>query len=809
MGDSLQESLIKDLLIESFDGLDSFDREMMAMEKAGSTPQTLNSVFRVIHTIKGTAGCLGLGKIQSVAHVGENLLSLLRDGKLQITPEMITVLLEYSDAIKTLLRELETTGKQGDGDYSALLKRITDLQTPTEPAKAEIKEAWGLFEDEPKVVTTEKAEAASVAKVEVASAPVIEPATVATPAIATTDTPSSPGWGLFTDEPASPVTADVPTKSAEPAADITISETSKAKAAEVVPKEEPARTGSSITDTAIRVDVEQLDRLMNLVGELVLARNQISKNVAHIKDQSLLNAAQRLNTITSELQESVMKTRMQPIGNVWARFPRIVHDVAKGVGKDVRLEMQGKETELDRTIIEAIRDPLTHVIRNAIDHGIEPLEKRRAAGKPDEGMIVMRAYHEAGLVNIEISDDGGGINSARVRDKAIEKKLLDPALAARMSERELCNLIFLPGLSTAEKVTNVSGRGVGMDVVKTNIEKIGGSVDIFSETGQGTTLKIKIPLTLAIIQALIVTSGSEQFAVPQMSLVELIRLDREAAKKSVETICGTPVCRLRGKLLPLLSLNTELQISEQQDFYLSDSVNILVLQADGQQFGVMVDGVSDTEEIVVKPLSKDLKHLTCYSGATIRGDGNVALILDVLGLAQRAAILTDTHTLRANAKDEAVDASLNKETFLLFGDGHSLRMAIPLSAVARLEEIKCSSIEQSGSQEVVQYRGQILPLIRISKYFSGAPDRKSAVAADPMQVVVYSDQGRSIGLVVGKINEIVEQTITVRRESSRPGITGSVVVNDKVTDLLDVPALILASEYEAKQKHALAAGGNS
>jgi two-component system chemotaxis sensor kinase CheA len=747
MKDELQQQLIKDLLIESFEGLDTFDREMLALEKGEGNAETINNVFRIIHTLKGSSGCIGLNKIESVAHVGESLLSLLRDGKLTFSPAMISALLQYSDALKEMLRCLEQTGQQGTADYSALLQKLQTLQAGDAEAKKPAAAAFGLFEEETGSPTAAQPSPATNTE----PAPAITPSTVL---------------------------AAVPEKAA-------------------VEKEVTARQTTSVSDTAIRVDVGQLDKLMNLVGELVLARNQIVQFTAESQEPTLLNAAQRINTITTELQESVMKTRMQPIGNVWAKFPRIVHDMAQDLGKQVQLVMEGKETDLDRTIIEAIKDPLTHLVRNAIDHGIETPEARRAAGKQEQGTLTLRAFHEGGQVNIEILDNGQGINVAKVKEKAVQRSLATPDQAARMTDREAFNLIFLPGFSTADKITNVSGRGVGMDVVKTNIEKIGGSVDVVSEAGQGTTLKIKIPLTLAIIPALIVSSGSERFAIPQVSLLELVRLEAEQARKGIEMLYGAPIYRLRGQLLPLAYLNREFKLeapsSDSANVLSGDAVvNIVVLQADGRQFGLIVDEINDTEEIVVKPLGKQLKGITCFAGATIMGDGKVALILDVLGLAQHSNVIAEVHDRSLAGKTKAVERVDERQTLLLFNAGQNARMAIPLSMVARLEEFPRAQVERSGNQEVVQYRGQILPLIQIANHLPSAG--VAPTQSDPMQVVVYSEAGRSVGLVVGKINDIVHEAITVQRNSGRDGILGSVVVQDKVTDLIDVISIIRAAD---------------
>jgi two-component system chemotaxis sensor kinase CheA len=549
--------------------------------------------------------------------------------------------------------------------------------------------------------------------------------------------------------------------------------------------------GPTASDSNIRVDVGLLDRLMNLVGELVLARNQILQFTADAEDSGFIATTQRLNLITTELQEGVMKTRMQPIGNVWAKFPRVVRDLAVACHKQVRIEMEGKDTELDKTIIEAIKDPLTHIVRNSVDHGMELPAERTARGKPAEGRLLLRAYHEGGQVNIEISDDGQGINTDRVREKALQKGLITAEHAARMSERELVNLIFAPGFSTAEQVSNISGRGVGMDVVKTNIEKIGGMVDMQSVAGAGTTLKIKIPLTLAIIPALIATAGGDRFAIPQVSLLELVRLEGDEVAKGVEMVYDAPVYRLRGRLLPLVSLSQSLGF--QNDFWGPEGsgrqvVNIVVLQADERSFGLVVDEINDTEEIVVKPLGKQLKGISALAGATIMGDGRVALILDVLGLAQQAAVVSESRGRAQSEAESHTRAPLaERQMLLLFRLGADRRMAIPLSLVARLEEFPMSMVELAGHYPVVQYRGRLLPLVRLKELLG---DTTATEGRDALQVVVYSHEGRDVGLVVENIVDIVEETLVVHRRQRKGPVFGTVVIQEKVTDLLDVRTLI-------------------
>jgi two-component system chemotaxis sensor kinase CheA len=545
---------------------------------------------------------------------------------------------------------------------------------------------------------------------------------------------------------------------------------------------------SKLEDSTIRVDVELLDKLMNLVGELVLARNQVLQYSSLHLDSSFLETSQHLNLVTSDLQEGVMKTRMQPIGGIWSKFPRIVRDLSMECGKKIRLETKGKDTELDKTLIEAIKDPLTHIIRNSVDHGIEVPDVRRSQGKLEEGVLELKAFHEGGQVNIEITDDGSGIDSEILKEKALSNGLITSEQAAKMGDREMLNLIFLPGLSTANKVTNVSGRGVGMDVVKTNIEKIGGTVDIHTALGKGTTLKVKIPLTLAIVPALVVSTGGNNYAIPQVNLLELVRLDREQSKNAIESVRGTPVYRLRGNLLPIVHLNDELGISG--DEIDQTAINIVVLNANEKQFGLVVDQICDAEEIVVKPLGSQLKGISAFSGATIMGDGSVALILDIMGLAEKADLIRENQE-QPVAKSKDISQSdkemADKETLLIFRIGKDGRNSIPLSSVARLEEFNCSNIEHSGKNELIQYRGEIIPLIDLSSFFDSS---QHVEKKETIQTVIYTYEDRSVALVVDQILDIVEERIIIKRSLTRKGILGTVVVQGKVTDLIDIEGVV-------------------
>ena len=759
------DGITKEFLVESYENLDQLDRDLIALEKNPTDRDILSSIFRTIHTIKGTCGFLGFSKLEAVTHCGENLLGLLRDGKIGLNSRITSALLSLVDAVQQMLTAIEQTGKEGEGEYSALIAELNALvKGGNSVAAVPSPEVSGLVRPPP---GNEDSEEPLFGEILVKKGHA-KPEEVAQAVLQQQEGDRRHIGEILVE------------RSAVPSAEI--ARTLKTQA-------DSRATG--VAESNIRVEVVTLDKLMNLVGELVLARNQILQFTSTQKDAAFTSTSQRLNLITTELQEGIMKTRMQPIGNIWGRFPRVVRNLALACGKEVRIEMEGEDTELDKTIIEAIKDPLTHLVRNAVDHGIETPEARLAAGKPSEGRLFLRAFHEGGQVNIEISDDGGGIPGAKVRQKAVERGLISSEQADRLSEREQLNLIFLPGCSTAAKVTNVSGRGVGMDVVKTNVEKIGGTIDLHSTAGQGTTVKMKIPLTLAIIPALIVTCCGDRYAIPQVSLLELVRLAGEEAKKGVERIHSAPVYRLRGKLLPLVYLSRELGVrGADSERAQKENINIVVLQAEDRQFGLVVEGIQDTEEIVVKPLGKQFKGITAYSGSAIMGDGKVALILDVLGLAQSAHVVSETRDrMLAEKEADAQQGAQARQMLLVSEAGPQRRVAIPLALVARLEEFPQSAVERTEKREVVQYRGEIMPLLYLSHLLDRSTNGTPG-GGDSVQVVVYSEQARSVGMVVDRILDIVEETLEVKREHQQEGVLGAAVIQGRVTDLLDVPGIL-------------------
>jgi two-component system, chemotaxis family, sensor kinase CheA len=749
------QETIREFLVESHENLTRLDQDLVELEKHPGDANLLSSIFRTIHTIKGACGFLAFSVLEAITHQAETLLSQLRDGQRELTPALVSLILETVDATRKVLAGIETSGREGPERFEDLTERLrVAAQLP--PGSAN------------QAAPDHSAAAAS-------------PVPAAEPVVS---------------QNSSAVAEDAPP--GEEAAE-------RRELAGEERRKEGRRDGdvarpSSAVDSNIRVGVGLLDKLMDLVGELVLTRNQILQFNVEREDPALNATSQRLNLITTELQEGVMKTRMQPIGVVWNKLPRVVRDMATTLVKQIHLQMEGAETELDRTIIEAIKDPLMHVIRNSCDHGIETPEVRIRAGKPPQGVLTLRAYHEGGQVNIEISDDGAGIDVARLKQKALDNGLLRPEQAEKLSDREALSLIFLPGFSTAKTVTNFSGRGVGMDVVKSHIERIGGVVDVFSRLGEGATVKIRIPLTLAIIPGLVITSGGERFVIPQVSLLELIRLEVDQSGKHIEYVHGTPVYRRRGSLLPIAYLNQVLGLKTAE----SEAVSMVVLQAEDRQFGLVVDGINDTQEIVVKPLGKQLKGLTLYAGATIMGDGRVALILDVLGIGQRSGVLAEfLEQTRATGPQNA-QSEIAQQRLLLFRAGSFARLAVPLSLVARLEEFPQSSIEHASGGEVVQYRNRILPLVSLRKVlepYAQEPDPPP----DPVQVVVFNDGDSSVGMVVDEILDVTEEAVTVRQGSERSGLLGSAVVGKQVTDFLDLHEVIRAAGgnwFQGSEGHA-------
>jgi two-component system chemotaxis sensor kinase CheA len=718
--------IVQEFLVESYEALDRLDRDLLELEKDPSK-ETLQSIFRVMHTIKGTCGFLGFAKLERVAHAAESLLGALRDGTLALSPQIASALLTTGDALRTMLGLIEQTNADGDEDYLHLVATLERLRV-----------SGG------------------------ANGPTRVPIV-----------PPSPRAAAF--RPKAP-------EAEQPTATVTATPAPEAGAEK--------HAAASVTETNVRVDTHVLDNLMTLVGELVLTRNHIAQmTTTGEADPALAAAAQQLNTLTSELQEGVMRTRLQPIHTAWQRFPRVVRDLAIALDKRVRVETEGDDTELDRSLVEAIKDPLMHLVRNAVDHGIETVQERETAGKPGEGLLRIAASHEGGQVTIELSDDGRGIDIDKIRVRAVQRGILTANEAQRLSTRDAIDLIFQPGFSTAEQVTNLSGRGVGMDVVRTNLSRIGGTVDVATEPGVGTTYTLKIPLTLAIIPALLVVSGERRYAIPQVNLLELLRLRPD----EVELVHGAPVFRLRDRLVPLVYLSTELggEVPDVRRHH------VVVLQADDRRFGLVVDAITDSAEIVVKPVDAYLKGVDVFAGATILSDGSVGLILDVLGLAQRAHVLTaeERRELERPDTDAADEEAGDRVALLVFADQEGGRMAIPLELVQRLEEFPASEVQYSASWPVVRYGEEILHLVDVSRLLlerrhASRTEGLGSAGGDTMPVIVYDHEGRRVGVRVGRILDVVEHTLTDLEPGSRPGVSGTIVLDGRVTEVLDLPQIL-------------------
>lgn len=731
------DELTREFLIESQEGLDRMERCLTELEERPQDGELLADIFRSVHTIKGTTGFLGYSRLESLSHAGENLLGMLRDGKLVANASIISALLLLLDGLRAILASIEANGSEGDGDDHAVIERLCDLQNGVAIADAN--------------------EAIAVA--------------VETPASRKRARKQAPGSNRPRKRVSSPVMPG-PLPHFEPGPN---NESAATAALQSAGAEGSAKAVTSAADSTLRVDVNLLNRMMNLVGELVLTRNQILQ--ATSADAGFTMLSRRLDMVTADLREAVMKARMQPVSHVFSKFPRLVRDLAQQLGKRVRLEMEGQETELDKSLLEAIKDPLTHSVRNSIDHGIEEPHAREAMGKPAEGVLKLRAYQDGSHVVVEVMDDGGGIRVEKVRDKAIERKLISAEKAAQSSERELLQLIFLPGFSTAAAVTNVSGRGVGMDVVRNNVEKIGGKVEIESRAGKGTTLRLRIPLTLAIIPALIVRSRRQNFALPQGVLHELVHLDMEQAKTQIEWLENAPLYRLRGRLLPLVFLHRML---EQQDAAeVGAGCYIAVLNADGRRFGLVIDGLADPEEIVVKPLSPVLKQIGLFSGATVMGNGEMALILDPGALAIRASIGLSSEEDEKQAADETVKADKGEDEFLLVETGTE-RAALPLGDVLRIERIPRASIERIGQTPVLRFEGTLLPL----EDSSGMLQQPGSADAQ-MTVVVCRDGARHVGVAVSQVLDVASGT-PLAEAGTEAVAAGVTLLKERVTGVVNL-----------------------
>jgi two-component system chemotaxis sensor kinase CheA len=733
------DDLLQEFLTECTESLAILDLELVRFERDTSDTTILSNIFRLMHTIKGTCGFLGLPRLGAVAHAGENILGKFRDGELPVTSEAVSLILKAIDRIRVLLAELESRGAEPDGGDGELIAEINAMASGGTPTEIQDVPAAAAPADEGFPVAAELL-------LEVAKA-LDQECEVAAPAAA----------------------IQVPDQESEVATSIA----AKPPAANFNAKESDNREPTAVT--SIRVNVDVIENLMTLISELVLTRNQLLQTQRVQKDSEFKVPLQRLSHITSDLQDGVTRMRMQPIGNAWNKLPRIVRDLAVETGKKIELTMQGAETELDRQVLEMIKDPLTHMVRNSADHGIEDPARRLAVGKPETGSIALTAYHESGHIFIRIADDGRGLDVERIRKKALTNRLTSESALAAMSEQQVLQFIFRAGFSTAEKVTSVSGRGVGMDVVRTNIERIGGTIELNSTAGQGTTFLIKIPLTLAIVSALIVEASGQRFAIPQLNVVELVGVGQHSEVR-IETINASRVLRLRDRLLPLVSLRSLLGLENGET--VRDRF-VIVAQVGAATFGIIVDRVFDTEEIVVKPVAPVLRGTRFYAGNTILGDGSVIMILDPNGLCATGGEIRAGEAMVRDGDAASQAASSDRTSFLLFRSSENELKAIPLELVSRIESINVATIEHVSGRHVVQYRDNLIPLVP----FDTAQEWKTEGKQD---VLVFSDNGRCMGMAVDEVVDIVRDRMAVELAAERPGVLGSTIIAGKAVDVVDV-----------------------
>ena len=734
------DDLLREFLTETGEHLDTVDVELVRFEQEPDNETVLRNIFRLVHTIKGTCGFLDLPRLEALAHAAETLMGQFRD-ELPVTGPAVTLILATIDRIKDILAALERHAAEPAGADLDLIGGLEHLAGQPPPGPTAETDGFpirllnrALRPGEVSLGDLERA-------FREAPGP-DDPALRASPAPA----------------PASfPIITDLARRDSADA----VAETNETATARV---------------QTIRVNVDMLEHLMTMVSELVLTRNQLL-DVARRDDDSAYKAPlQRLSHVTAELQDGVMKTRMQPIGAAWQKLPRLIRDLSSELGKAIDLTMLGAETELDRQVLEVIKDPLTHMVRNSADHGIESAPERRAAGKPERGHISVSASHEGGTIAITFADDGRGLDFGAIRRKAVERGIAGEAEIERMSDQQVAKFIFHPGFSTANAVTAISGRGVGMDVVQTNIGLIGGSVDIASELGRGTTFTIRIPLTLAIVAALIVGARDQRYAIPQGAVLELIRVGPGSAH-AIERLNGAPVLRLRERLLPIVPISRALELrveagpSDERGF-------VVVTEVGRQRFGILVDAVLHTEEIVVKPMSSALRHIPLFSGNTILGDGAVVLIIDPNGIGRLVGSEPPKDHIGSDQEAPAGQAQAPTLKLLVFRGGQALK-AVPLSLVTRLEEIEAAMIEWIGGRPLIQYRGRLMPLV--------PADPESRIRRDgPQLLVIFSEGERAMGLAVDEIVDIVEDKLDIELSTDRADLVGSAVVRGRATEIIDL-----------------------
>lgn len=710
------DDLLREFVVETAEHLAEAEVQLVQFERAPDNSQLVASIFRFVHTIKGTSGFLGLSELQSVAHAAETLLGRMRDGE-PPRAEAVTLILQAIDRIRNMIGRLEETGTEVPGCADDIVASISSYLSQL--------------------------------------------ATQGPPVARDAPTPPGPSQGRPVDQTAAQLGAHAQVATVQ----------------EPAPAATPKQGGAG--GETIRVSVQTLEGIMQLVSELVLSRNQLLELTRGLDDDGLKIALQRFSGLTSYLQESVMRARLQPVGKLFANLPRLVRELSAELGKKIELVLEGGDTELDRQLLEVIRDPVTHLIRNCADHGIEAAHVRIAAGKPEQAQITVRAFQDSGQFVIEISDDGKGIDIDRVKAKAVASGLVSAGDAAQMSDDLACQLIFEPGFSTADKVTNVSGRGVGMDVVRTNIESVRGTATLQSSRGKGTRFILRLPITLAIAPALILDVSGNRFAIPQHSVVEILEAKCDSAG-ILKRVQGTLVVDLRGEILPAVDLAQLLGISRPPTA--APPQVVIVVRTSGSAIGIVVDAVVEVQEIVVKPLNRTLSGLEVYSGQTILGDGSVLLILEASGIARR---LLAGAVQKSRPAEEGNIVGGNDRRFVLFRAGDGIEKILPVSAVSRIVQITPADLFQSEARVVMRFEGRLIPVIEA---MTGNIGRR-----DVLSTIIVTVGGQNFGLVVDEVVDILSAAVEIDVAGNRPGNHGFCRIEDRIVDMLDAVELASAA----------------
>ncbi|MCA9175670.1 MAG: hybrid sensor histidine kinase/response regulator [Planctomycetales bacterium] len=809
-----KSELLEEFLAESREHLAIVEDHLLKLEGCGDDVdvELVNTVFRAIHTVKGDAGFLGLRNISHLAHCLENLLGKMRSLVLLPTAETIDIMLRATDALLALINDVDHSEET---DVTGCILTLDEVNANAGEAPDEFETSSGPIAAGEAADTALRDEPGTGD--ETAVAVVREDATEEAPqeSEALEDAPESSA-DARSDEVqakevgAAPVEIESSTaaESSTDAQRVARDNSDAKERASTIARDTTAGRKQERTSTeyvpSLRVPTAVLDQLMNTVGELVLGRNQLVRSVEVQDLASIQSVTLRIDQIASELQEAVTQTRMHPLGNIFGRFPRVVRDLSSKLGKQCSVVVDGEDVEVDKTIVEAIGEPLTHLVRNAVDHGIEDPHERLAVGKPAAGVLRIKSYHAAGKVHIDIEDDGAGIDTNQLRRRAVSKGLLTPDVAGQMSDHEALQLIFRPGFSTAAKISDVSGRGVGMDVVRTKIEKMGGAVEVDSKLGVGTAIQITLPLTLAIIPSMLVSCRGRTYAIPQMNIVELVRVRAAEIEQRINCIKGSQVLRLRGRLLPLIPLEQVLGVADSCEPSPTRSLQIVIVGSGQLQYGLMVDRIDDAEEIVVKMLGRHLKKCNCLSGATILGDGQVAPILDVAGIAAHCDLRTThgpalEHCRKVNERGSAPATCdvphVGRVPLMVFAYSRE-RFAIPMGLVSRIERVRADDLESCDGCMALHRGGSAVPLLNLADLIDAPPALEmSAFDARPrsfrnVYVVVFRLQDKELGLVVPHLIDVGDVPLDVDPVTfRRPGVAGSLMIEGAPARLLDLPQL--------------------